>query len=81
MQQLQGANDLSRSSVYRLLLSRGLSRPIGTSQPKELRRFEADYPGDIIYGDVMHGPCYVPHYFREDVPAYFDRNTLIYSIL
>jgi transposase InsO family protein len=55
-QQLQGANDLSRSSVYRLLLSRGLSRPIGTSQAKELRRFEADYPGDIIYGDVMHGP-------------------------
>ena len=56
LQQLQGANDLSRSSVYRLLLSRGLSRPIGTLQPKELRRFEADYPGDIIYGDVMHGP-------------------------
>jgi transposase InsO family protein len=56
IQQLQGANELSRSSVYRLLLSRGLSRPIGTAQPKELRRFEADYPGDIIYGDVMHGP-------------------------
>ena len=37
-------------------LSQGLSRPIGTSQPKELRRFEADYPGDIIYGDVMHVP-------------------------
>ena len=56
LQQLQGAHALSRSSVYRLLLSRGLSRPMGTSQPKELRRFEADYPGDIIYGDVMHGP-------------------------
>ncbi len=56
LQQLQGAHTLSRSSVYRLLLSRGLSRPMGTSQPKELRRFEADYPGDIIYGDVMHGP-------------------------
>ena len=51
-----GAQDLRRSSVYRLLLSHGLSRPTGTTQPKELRRFEADYPGDIIYGDVMHGP-------------------------
>ena len=56
MEQLEGAQALSRSSVYRLLLSRGLSRPIGTTQAKELRRFEADYPGDIIYGDVMHGP-------------------------
>ena len=56
MEHLEGAHALSRSSVYRLLLSRGLSRPIGASQPKELRRFEADYPGDIVYGDVMHGP-------------------------
>jgi len=56
MQQFEGAERLSRSSIYRLLLSRGLSRPMGTTQPKELRRFEADYPGDIIYGDVMHGP-------------------------
>jgi transposase InsO family protein len=56
MEQLEGANALSRSSVYRLLLSQGLSRPVGSSQIKELRRFEADYPGDIIYGDVMHGP-------------------------
>ena len=56
MEKLEGAQTLSRSSVYRLLLSHSLSRPIGTTQPKELRRFEADYPGDIIYGDVMHGP-------------------------
>jgi transposase InsO family protein len=56
MEHLDGAQELSRSSVYRLLLSQGLSRPVGTSQSKELRRFEADYPGDIIYGDVMHGP-------------------------
>ena len=56
MKKYNGAQDLRRSSVYRLLLSHGLSRPIGTTQPKELRRFEADYPGDIIYGDVMHGP-------------------------
>jgi len=56
MQNLEGSQSLSRSSVYRLLLSHGLSRPVETTQPKELRRFEADYPGDIIYGDVMHGP-------------------------
>ena len=61
MEHLEGAQDLSRSSVYRLLLSQGLSRPVGTSQIKELRRFEADYPGDIIYGDVMHGPKVVIH--------------------
>jgi len=56
LQSIEGADGLSRSSVYRLLVSHDLSRPIGTVQPKELRRFEADYPGDIIYGDVMHGP-------------------------
>jgi len=56
MKNLEGAHALSRSSVYRLLLSHDLSRPIETTQPKELRRFEADYPGDMIYGDVMHGP-------------------------
>jgi len=56
LQQREGADQLTRSSVYRLLLSQGLSRPIGSSQPRELRRFEADYPGDIVYGDVMHGP-------------------------
>lgn len=56
MKGLEGAESLTRSSVYRLLLSHDLSRPAGSIQPKELRRFEADYPGDIIYGDVMHGP-------------------------
>jgi transposase InsO family protein len=56
MQDLQGAETLTRSSIYRLLLSHQLSRPSETIQPKELRRFEADYPSDIIYGDVMHGP-------------------------
>ncbi len=56
LQQLDGAQALGRSSVYRLLLSHQLSRPIGAPQLKELRRFEADYPGDIVYGDVMHGP-------------------------
>ena len=56
MKNLEGAHALSRSSVYRLLLRHDLSRPIETTQPKEFRRFEADYPGDMVYGDVMHGP-------------------------
>ena len=56
MEQQEGAHQLSRSSVYRLLVRHGLSRPTGSEQPKELRRFEADYPGDMVYGDVMHGP-------------------------
>ena len=56
MQALEGSEQLTRSSVYRLLLSHQLSRTDDTTQPKELRRFEANYPSDIIYGDVMHGP-------------------------
>ncbi len=56
LQQFEGAEQLSRSSVYRLLLQHNLSRPAEMPQARELRRFEADYPGDIIYGDVMHGP-------------------------
>ncbi len=47
----------SRSSVHRLLKNHNLSRPTGApSQPEEFRRFEAQYAGDIWYGDVMHGP-------------------------
>ena len=52
--------NLSRSSVYRLLRHQGLSRPIDSAcEPKEYRRFEADYPSDLVYGDVMHGPSVV----------------------
>lgn len=56
MQYLEGSEQLTRSSIYRLLRSHQLSRPPETIQVKEYRRFEADYPSDIIYGDVMHGP-------------------------
>lgn len=56
LQSIEGAPKLSRSSVYRLLVNHDLSHPADTVQAKELRRFEADYPGDIVYGDVMHGP-------------------------
>jgi len=46
-----------RSSVHRLLQGHGLSRPSGAaSLPEEHRSYEAQYAGDIWYGDVMHGP-------------------------
>ena len=53
-----GARDaLPRSSVHRLLKEHGLSRPPGSaSEPEEHRAYEAEYAGDIWYGDVMHGP-------------------------
>lgn len=48
---------LARSSVHRLLKEHGLSRPSGSpSEPEEHRADEAEYAGDIWYGDVMHGP-------------------------
>ena len=48
---------LARSSVHRLLKEHGLSRPPGSaSEPEEYRAYEAEYAGDIWYGDVMHGP-------------------------
>ena len=46
-----------RSSVHRLLRRHGLSRPTGAaSEAEEFRSYEAQYAGDIWYGDVMHGP-------------------------
>jgi len=47
---------LSRSSLHRLLQQHGLSRFRGADPAEELRSFEAQYAGDIWYGDVMHGP-------------------------
>ena len=50
--------ELPRSSVHRLLQYHGLSRPSGAaSEPEEYRSYEAEYAGDIWYGDVMHGPA------------------------
>lgn len=54
---LPGARKLSRSSIHRLLQSRGLSNlPGSAAQPVEHRSFVAAHAGDIWYGDVMHGP-------------------------
>jgi putative transposase len=48
---------LPRSSVHRLLKGHGLSRAPGSAgEPEELRAYEAQFAGDIWYGDVMHGP-------------------------
>ncbi len=47
---------LSRSSIHRLLKSHDLSRGGSTSEPQERQAYEAEYAGDIWYGDVMHGP-------------------------
>jgi putative transposase len=54
---LAARGSLPRSSVHRLLQRHGLSRPTGAaSEPEEHRSYEAQYAGDIWYGDVMHGP-------------------------
>lgn len=53
---LPGATRLSRSSIHRLLQSRGLSKLPGSVRPEERRSFVAAHAGDIWYGDVMHGP-------------------------
>jgi putative transposase len=52
-----GFSELSRSSVYRFLKSKGLSgRVISDAPTIERRKFEAEHVNDIWYGDVMHGP-------------------------
>lgn len=48
---------LSRSAIHRLLKQHGVSRPTGcASEVQERRSFQAQYAGQIWYGDVMHGP-------------------------
>ncbi len=54
---LVAKGEVSRSSVHRLLKQHGISRMSGSSSlPEEFRSFEAQYAGQIWYGDVMHGP-------------------------
>jgi len=50
-------DEVSRSSIHRLLKQHGISRMSGSSSlPEEFRSFETQYAGQITYGDVMHGP-------------------------
>lgn len=46
---------LSRTSIYRVLQGKGLSRPTQTQVCIERRSFEAQEAGHTWYGDVMHG--------------------------
>lgn len=56
---LAAQGKVPRSSVHRLLKRHGISRPTrASSQPEEHRSYEAQYAGDIWYGDVMHGPTF-----------------------
>jgi putative transposase len=48
---------LARSTVHRLLKTNALSkRSLNGKDSIERRAFEAQYAGDLWYGDVMHGP-------------------------
>jgi len=48
--------DLSRSSVHRLLMAKGISgRPL-RGPAAERRSFIVEHAGDLWVGDVMHGP-------------------------
>lgn len=50
-------NQLSRSSVYRVLKFNNLSsRIVNTPETIERRSFVAEHAGDIWQGDVLHGP-------------------------
>lgn len=48
---------LRRSTVHRVLASRGLSaRPIKPANTMDLDRFEADHPNDLWQSDMLQGP-------------------------
>jgi hypothetical protein len=47
--------ELTRSSVGRLLLAKGVSR-LGGGEPRERRSFRFEEPGALWIGDVLHGP-------------------------
>lgn len=48
---------LRRSTVHRVLASRGISaRPVKPASTKDLDRFEADHPNDLWQSDMLKGP-------------------------
>lgn len=48
---------LRRSTVHRVLQSRGISaRAARVPDTHDLDRFEADFPGDLWQSDMLHGP-------------------------
>lgn len=57
VREVVGKNELTRSSVYRLLKNHGLSKQVTNDSHKiERRAFEAPHAGDVWYSDVLHGP-------------------------
>jgi len=57
VQEKVGRGELTRSSVYRFLKNKGLSKQVvNDSHRIERRAFEALHAGDIWYSDVLHGP-------------------------
>ena len=67
-QKIVPCGQLSRSSVHRLLSSHGLSkRVVSDANHIERRSFEAEYAGDIWYGDVMHGPRVMTKFGKRKV--------------
>lgn len=50
---------LSRSSVHRLLYSRGLSKRPLRGPPAERRSFIHEHAGDLFVGDALHGPLVI----------------------
>ena len=57
IQEKVGKNELTRSSVYRFLKNKGLSKQvINDSHRIERRSFNALHVGDIWHSDVLHGP-------------------------
>jgi len=51
--------ELSRSSVHRLLASRGLSARPTRGPSAERRSFLVEHAGDLWIGDAMHGPSVI----------------------
>ncbi len=51
---------LTRSSVQRLLLAKGVSR-LGGGEPRERRTYRFEEPGALWIGDVLHGPLVLAH--------------------
>lgn len=49
-------DELSPSTVLRLLRGQGLSRRPCATPPRERRAFLVEHPGDLWMGDSMHGP-------------------------
>lgn len=61
-------NELSRSTIHRLLKQHRINQRIIADVKKiERRAFESQFAGDLWYGDVMHGPSIQTAHGRRKV--------------